>query len=86
MSGLSSYREGINLQPARVSELLVTADEIKHLETGHGYLAIAGQDRTTLKFDECDLVPNHPAFVRRAKPATGTLAPVKKALGAAYSP
>jgi energy-coupling factor transporter ATP-binding protein EcfA2 len=85
MSGLSSYREGINLQPARVSELLVTADEIKHLEPGHGYLAIAGQDRTTLKFDECDLVPNQPAFVRRTKPATLAAAPAGKAVRT-YSP
>jgi hypothetical protein len=70
LAGMSSYREGINIQPARVSELLVTADEIKRLPTLHGYLAVAGQHRTTITIDECHLERNQPTFIPRTKPTT----------------
>jgi len=70
LAGLSNYREGVTLQPQRLSEYLVTPDEIKHLATLHGYLAVAGQHRTEIVIDECYLERNQPAFIPRTKATT----------------
>ena len=61
LTGVSTNREGINLQPHRSSEHIVTAGEIQLLQPLKGYLCIAGYDRTTIR------VPTH--FLRRRQPA-----------------
>jgi type IV secretory pathway TraG/TraD family ATPase VirD4 len=65
LAGLSNMREGVNLQPNRVSEHLVTADEIKLLPTFCGYLTVAGADRTSIRIKERHLERRHPAFIPR---------------------
>jgi type IV secretory pathway TraG/TraD family ATPase VirD4 len=66
LAGLSTYREGINLQPHRSVEPLVLPDEIKLLQPFAGYLCIAGHHRTTLRIPESHLTVRHPAFIPRA--------------------
>jgi hypothetical protein len=66
LAGLSTYREGINLQPHRSVELLVLPDEIKLLQPFTGYLCIAGHHRTTIRIPESHLTVRHPAFIPRA--------------------
>src|SRR5712692_2523979 len=65
LAGLSSYREGVNLQPHRGTEHIVTPAEIQLLKSLHGYLCVAGNDRTTIKIPERHLEKRHPAFVPR---------------------
>jgi Type IV secretion-system coupling protein DNA-binding domain len=73
LAGLSTYREGINLQPHRSVELLVLPDEIKLLQPFTGYLCIAGHHRTTIRIPESHLMVGHPAFIPRAfKPPVPT--------------
>jgi len=67
LAGLSSYREGVNLQPHRSIEHLVIPAEIQLLEPFTGYLCVAGHDRTTITIPERHLDKRHPAFVRRTK-------------------
>jgi type IV secretory pathway TraG/TraD family ATPase VirD4 len=66
LAGLSTYREGINLQPHRAIEPLVLPDEIKLLQPFTGYLCLAGHHRTTIRISELHLVKHHPAFTPRA--------------------
>jgi hypothetical protein len=66
LAGLSTYREGINLQPHRSIELLVLPDEIELLQPFTGYLCIAGHHRTTIHIPESHLTVRHPAFIPRA--------------------
>jgi energy-coupling factor transporter ATP-binding protein EcfA2 len=80
--GLSSYREGVNLQPERTIEHLVLPGEIQMLEPFTGYLCVAGHDRTTLRIPERYLTTNHPAFIRR----TGNIATVTPAQKPARCP
>jgi hypothetical protein len=61
LTGVSTNREGINLQPLRSSEHIVTAGEIQLLQPLEGYLCMAGYDRTAIR------VPGH--FLRRRQPA-----------------
>jgi type IV secretory pathway TraG/TraD family ATPase VirD4 len=65
LAGLSSYREGVNLQPERTIEHLVLPAEIQMLEPFTGYLCVAGHDRTTLRIPERHLTTNHPPFIPR---------------------
>jgi type IV secretory pathway TraG/TraD family ATPase VirD4 len=65
LAGLSTYREGVNLQPHRSTEHIVTPAEIQLLKSLHGYLCVAGNDRTTIKIPERHLEKRHPAFVPR---------------------
>jgi type IV secretory pathway TraG/TraD family ATPase VirD4 len=65
LAGLSAYREGVNLQPHRSTEHIVTPAEVQLLKSLHGYLCFAGNDRTTIKIPECYLERSHPTFVRR---------------------
>jgi type IV secretory pathway TraG/TraD family ATPase VirD4 len=65
LAGVSSYREGINLQPQRVVERIVLADEIKLLPRLSGYICIAGHNRTHIKIDERHLVQRQPALIPR---------------------
>jgi len=62
LAGLSTYREGVNLQPHRSTEHIVTAAEIQLLKPFHGYLCVAGSDRTTIKIPERYLEKRQPAF------------------------
>ena len=66
LAGLSTYREGVNLQPHRTIEPLVLADEIKLLRPFTGYLCLAGHHRTTVRIPELHLTRRHPAFIPRA--------------------
>ncbi len=65
LAGLSTYREGVNLQPHRGTEHIVTPAEIQLLKSLRGYLCVAGNDRTTIKIPERHLEKRHPAFVPR---------------------
>jgi type IV secretory pathway TraG/TraD family ATPase VirD4 len=66
LAGLSTYREGVNLQSHRSIEPLVMPDEIKLLRPFTGYLCIAGYDRTTVRIPELHLTRNQPAFIPRS--------------------
>jgi hypothetical protein len=65
LAGLSTYREGVNLQPHRSIEPLVLPDEIKLLQPFTGYLCMAGAHRTTTRIPQLHLVKRHEAFIPR---------------------
>ena len=65
LAGLSSYREGVNLQPHRSTEHIVAPAEVQLLKSLQGYLCVAGNDRTTIKIPERHLQKRHPAFLPR---------------------
>jgi type IV secretory pathway TraG/TraD family ATPase VirD4 len=65
LAGVSSYREGINLQPQRLIERIVLADEIKLLPRLSGYICIAGHDRTRISIEERHLIQRQPALIPR---------------------
>jgi type IV secretory pathway TraG/TraD family ATPase VirD4 len=65
LTGLSAYREGVNLQPHRSIEPLVLPDEIKLLQRFTGYLCIAGAHRTTIEIPRLHLVKHHEPFIPR---------------------
>ena len=67
LAGLSTYREGINLQPHRSIEHLVLPAQIQRLAPFTGYLCVAGHDRTTIRIPERHLEKHHPAFVPRTQ-------------------
>ncbi|HEX4209818.1 MAG TPA: type IV secretion system DNA-binding domain-containing protein, partial [Candidatus Binataceae bacterium] len=67
LAGLSTMREGVNLQPQRTSEHIVTAAEIQMLKPFHGYLCVAGSDRTTITITERHLERKQSAFLPRNK-------------------
>jgi energy-coupling factor transporter ATP-binding protein EcfA2 len=67
LAGLSTMREGVNLQPQRTNEQIVTPAEVQMLQPFHGYLCVAGFDRTTITIPERHLDRKQPAFVPRAK-------------------
>jgi len=69
LAGLSSYREGINLQPHRTTEHIVTAAEIQLLKSLEGYLCVAGNERTTVRIPERHLERRRPAFLPRSNGA-----------------
>jgi type IV secretory pathway TraG/TraD family ATPase VirD4 len=68
LAGLSTMREGVNLQPQRTNEHIVTPAEIQLLQPFHGYLCVAGFDRTTIRIPERHLERRQPAFLPRSKP------------------
>jgi type IV secretory pathway TraG/TraD family ATPase VirD4 len=65
LTGLSAYREGMNLQSHRSNEHIVTPAEIQLLKPFQGYLCVAGHDRTTLKIPPLYLRQTHPGFMPR---------------------
>jgi type IV secretory pathway TraG/TraD family ATPase VirD4 len=69
LAGLSNLREGVNLQARRSEERIVTPAEIQLLKPFHGYLCVAGSDRTTVRIPERHLEKNFPAFVPRTRDA-----------------
>jgi hypothetical protein len=69
LAGLSSYREGVNLQPHRSVEPLALPDEIKLLPPFTGYLCIAGHHRTIVRIPELHLERRQAAFIPRSRPA-----------------
>jgi type IV secretory pathway TraG/TraD family ATPase VirD4 len=75
LAGLSSYREGVNLQPHRSIEPLVLPDEIKLLQPFTGYICIAGYHRTTIRIPESHLIRRHPAFIPR-RPKDDSMEPI----------
>jgi energy-coupling factor transporter ATP-binding protein EcfA2 len=66
VAGVSAMREGINLQNQKREERIVSPAQIQLLQSLHGYLCVAGQDRTTLAIPERHLVKRCPAFISRA--------------------
>ena len=66
LAGLSSYREGVNLQPQRTLERIVLADEIKALPDLDAYLCIAGHDRTRISIEPRYLDKRQPDFLPRS--------------------
>jgi len=70
LAGLSTYREGVNLQPHRSVDPLVLPDQIKLLRPFTGYLCLAGHHRTTVRIPELHLTRRRQAFIpRRASKA-----------------
>jgi type IV secretory pathway TraG/TraD family ATPase VirD4 len=67
LAGLSTMREGINLQPQRTNEHIVTPAEIQLLQPLQGYLCVAGFDRTTIRIPERPLQRKQPAFLSRSR-------------------
>jgi energy-coupling factor transporter ATP-binding protein EcfA2 len=67
LAGLSTMREGVNLQPQRTTEHIVTPAEIQLLQPFHGYLCLAGFDRTTITIPERHLERKQRAFVPRVR-------------------
>lgn len=65
LAGVSSYREGINLQQQRIVERIVLADEIKLLPPLSGYICIAGHDRARIEIGARHLVARQPALIAR---------------------
>ncbi len=70
LAGLSNFREGVNLSPHRSIEHLVLPAEIQMLRPFHGYLCVAGEDRTTLRIPELHLTKRHEAFIPRVAATT----------------
>ncbi len=68
LAGLSTYREGVNLQPQQSTEHTVTA-EVQLLKAFNGYLCVAGSDRTTIRIPERHLTKRRPAFLPRTRTA-----------------
>jgi type IV secretory pathway TraG/TraD family ATPase VirD4 len=71
LTGLSTYREGVNLSPHRTVEPLVLPGEIQKLPPFSGYLCIAGKDRTTLAIPRLHLTRRQPLFVPRSGASSG---------------
>lgn len=65
LAGVSAYREGINLQPQRLVERIVLADEIKLLPRLSGYICIAGHNRTRISIAQRHLIARQPALIPR---------------------
>src|SRR6266446_6338929 len=65
LTGLSTYREGMNLQSHRTNEHIVAPAEIQLLKPFQGYLCVAGHDRTTLTIPPLYLKQTHPGFISR---------------------
>jgi type IV secretory pathway TraG/TraD family ATPase VirD4 len=65
LTGLSAYREGMNLQSHRTNEHIVAPAEIQLLKPFQGYLCVAGHDRTTLTIPSLHLKQTHPGFIPR---------------------
>ena len=72
LAGLSNYREGVNLQPHRSTERIVTPAEIQLLKPLRGYLCVAGSDRTTIRIPERHLEKRQPAFLPRTNVPVAT--------------
>jgi type IV secretory pathway TraG/TraD family ATPase VirD4 len=72
LAGLSAMREGVNLQPQRTTEHIVTPAEIQLLKPFQGFLCIAGFDRTTITIPERHLERHHSAFLPRTTQITVT--------------
>jgi energy-coupling factor transporter ATP-binding protein EcfA2 len=69
LAGLSNMREGVNLNARRTTEHIVTPAEIQLLKPFHGYLCVAGNDRTTIRIPEQHLQRLQPAFIPRTRRA-----------------
>jgi type IV secretory pathway TraG/TraD family ATPase VirD4 len=65
LAGLSNMREGVNLSARRTTEHIVTPAEIQFLKPFHGYLAVAGENRTTITIPARHLEKKFPAFIPR---------------------
>jgi hypothetical protein len=74
LTGLSTYREGVNLQAHRTIEPLVLPDQIKLLQRFTGYLCIAGTDRTTIRIPQSFLTKHHEPFIPRPAATVETTA------------
>ncbi|HTT75990.1 MAG TPA: type IV secretion system DNA-binding domain-containing protein [Candidatus Binataceae bacterium] len=65
LAGLSSYREGFNLQPHRSVEPIVMAAEVQSLREYEGYLCVAGADRAKITIPPGHLERHQPPFLAR---------------------
>lgn len=78
LAGLSSYREGFNLQPHRSVEPIVMAAEVQSLKEYEGYLCVAGADRAEIAIPPRHLERRQAPFLPRR--------PVSDDVGAPRSP
>jgi Type IV secretion-system coupling protein DNA-binding domain len=78
LAGLSSYREGFNLQPHRSVEPIVMAAEVQSLKEYEGYLCVAGADRAKIAIPPRHLERRQAPFLPRR--------PVSDDVGAPRSP
>ncbi len=69
LAGLSSYREGFNLQPHRSVEPIVMAAEVQSLREYEGYLCVAGADRAKIAIPPRHLERRQPSFLPRQREA-----------------
>jgi len=79
LAGLSSYREGFNLQPHRSVEPIVMATEVQSLKEYEGYLCVAGADRAKITIPPGHLERHQPPFLARHSlpdEATGLSSPL----------
>lgn len=65
LAGLSSYREGLNLQPHRSVEPIVMAAEVQSLREYEGYLCVAGADRAKIAIPPRHLERRQSPFLPR---------------------
>jgi hypothetical protein len=65
LTGLSNYREGVNLQPRRTTEAIVMAAEVQRLKELEGYVCMAGNDRARITIPPAWLECRQPAFLPR---------------------
>lgn len=86
LTGVSSHREGINLQPHRSTEHIVTAAQVQLLKPLEGYLCVAGNDRTTVKIPERYLQRRHPAFLPRTRNGPAKSLPESEAAAGQWQP
>jgi energy-coupling factor transporter ATP-binding protein EcfA2 len=75
LAGLSSYREGFNLQPHRNVEPIVMAAEVQSLREYEGYICVAGADRAKIAIPPRHLERRQPGFLSRQPSAEADGAP-----------
>jgi len=81
LAGLSSYREGFNLQPHRSVEPIVMAAEVQSLREYEGYLCVAGADRAKIAIPPRHLERRQPGFLHRQSSAEACGGPPERPAG-----
>jgi energy-coupling factor transporter ATP-binding protein EcfA2 len=81
LAGLSSYREGFNLQPHRSVEPIVMAAEVQSLREYEGYLCVAGADRAKIAIPPRHLERRQPGFLPRQPSAEACGGPPERPAG-----
>jgi hypothetical protein len=81
LAGLSSFREGFNLQPHRSVEPIVMAAEVQSLREYEGYLCVAGADRAKIAIPPRHLERRQPGFLPRQSSAEACGGPPERPAG-----